>query len=111
MLIVFNCFTPTSATGVMGNGSMICHHKRHAAFSLPEKQSRPNVEISLSREENVRLALYKHNHMAYQTKAYLCKAKRIIKRIFTYFFDTERLFEKKRYAKDYLQRSKLRNKR
>uniref|UniRef100_A0A914WQB3 RNA-directed DNA polymerase n=1 Tax=Plectus sambesii TaxID=2011161 RepID=A0A914WQB3_9BILA len=93
MLIVFNCFIPISAMSVMGNGPMICHHKRHAAFSLPEQQSCPNVEISLSRQENVRLALYKHNHVAYQTKAYLCKAKRIIKRVFTYFFDTEHLFE------------------
>uniref|UniRef100_A0A914WXK2 Uncharacterized protein n=1 Tax=Plectus sambesii TaxID=2011161 RepID=A0A914WXK2_9BILA len=77
----------------MGNGPMICHSKRHAAFSLPEQRSCPNVKISLSREENVRLALYKHNHVAYQTKTHLCKAKRIIKRVFTYFFDTEHLFE------------------
>uniref|UniRef100_A0A914W8Q4 CCHC-type domain-containing protein n=1 Tax=Plectus sambesii TaxID=2011161 RepID=A0A914W8Q4_9BILA len=91
--IVFNCFLPTNALGVMGNGPMICHSKRHAAFSLPEQRPCPNVEISLSREENVRLALYKHNHVAYQTKAHLCKGKRIIKRVFTFFFDTEHLFE------------------
>uniref|UniRef100_A0A914VQI9 Uncharacterized protein n=1 Tax=Plectus sambesii TaxID=2011161 RepID=A0A914VQI9_9BILA len=69
MLIVFNCFIPSSATGVMDNGPMICHHKRHVTFSLSEQQSCPNVEISLSRQEDVRLALCKHNDVAYQAKA------------------------------------------